>query len=186
MIPKEPGQADPGSARRFASTGAVAAALLCLALTAVVQEQLLFGTHWAGGVGSALWHWIIRRPVPIDVWYQLPAPIAKTAAGSLPAGVRQRAEPLIDWLASSDGLQQAETLRILPGQNDLTIDLYGIDESGCRRLLQATQAPSAMIDVIGVTAVDAELMPVPTQVSAEKQCERKTGFLRMIRRNDKH
>jgi hypothetical protein len=63
------------------------------------------------------------------------------------------------------------------------VDLVGVDEVGCRRILEATKVPSPPIDVIAVTAADPDLMPVPVPISDDKQCEKKTTFLRMISRS---
>ena len=185
MISDEPG-ADSKSSGGLASKPLVTGATFCLILLLLVQADLLIGTRRVGdgGIGRALWHWVLRRPPSEpDVWHQVSAPIAKTMLATLPANVRQRAAPVIDWLTRSDGIQRGEIARILLVQDDLTVDIYGIDETGCRRILAAASMPGPPIDVIGVSAADPDMRPAPTSNSDETQCGRKTGYLRMISRS---
>jgi hypothetical protein len=183
--PDEPGRGHPESLPGPLTARIVGGTLLCLVLLILIEGQLLLGTRRLadGGVGRALWNFIVHRQQPADpsaVWYQVSAPIAKASMDSLPAVIRARAEPAFDWLHKSGGLQRATIVRILLDGDDLTIDLYGGDEAACRLVLQATRRADGPINLIGVAGSSSDLMATPTGISDEKQCERRTSYLRMI------
>jgi hypothetical protein len=110
----------------------------------------------------------------------VPAPIAAARIHDLPADIATRARPVIDWLTGSRGLQQGETARILADQDNLTIDISGIDEIGCRRIMQATQSDSTKIKSIAVTGTLADMIPLPTNTHLEEQCSKATGYMRIV------
>jgi hypothetical protein len=159
-------------------------AIVLVVLLAGVQYELLFSTSPLddGGIGHALWRLLSHREQPAyppDQSYQVLGPIAKAMTSDLPADVRKRAEPVIDWLTRIDGIQRAELVQIHPRKDELSIDMVGIDEIGCQRIFAATRAEQSPIDLIAVTASDADFLRVPTGTSDDKQCEKRTAFLRM-------
>jgi hypothetical protein len=183
--PDEPGRGHPEYLPGSPNARIIGGTILCLVLLVLIEGELLLGTQRLadGGVGRALWNLIIHRRQPADpssVWYQVSAPIAKASMDGLPATVRARAEPVLDWLYDNRGLQRATIVKMLLDGDGLTIDLYGENEADCRLVLQATRAPDAPINRIAVAAADVDLMATPTSISDEKQCERRTNFLRMI------
>src|SRR5258708_4693224 len=140
----------------------LAGAMTCIALFAFVQIQLFRSTAALpdGGMGRALRQWIFHRQSPQSpaVWDQMPAPIAAARINDLPADIAARAKPVIDRLTESRGLQRGESVRILADQDNLTIDISGIDEIGCRRIMQATQSDSAKIKSIAVTGTLVDMI----------------------------
>lgn len=179
------GASDSESSCNLARVPTIVGMIVCLVLLLLVQRQLLFyTTPYPGGwgIGGALWQLVSRgrQPAEPDVWHQVSAPIAKTMMGGLSADLRQRAEPVIDWLASNDGIQRAEMARIMLAGGDLTVDLYGVDEVGCRRIMTAARMPAPPVDFIAVTGAGADMIAVPTTPADEKQCDRKTAYLRLV------
>jgi hypothetical protein len=184
MIPGKPVRPDIKSSGGLAATARLAGAMTCIALFAFVQIQLFRGTAALpdGGMGRALRQWIFHRQSPqnLAVGYQVPAPIAAARINDLPTDIAARAKPVIDWLTASRGLQRGEAARILADQDNLTIDISGIDEIGCRRIMQATQSEAARIKSIAVTGTAADMIPLPTNILLEEQCKKATGYMRIV------
>jgi hypothetical protein len=163
----------------------LAGSTLCIILFIFVQWQLLVGTTAApeGSIGSALWHWVVGGRVPQDgphVWYQVNAVIPKVAMAKLPANVAQRAGPVIDWLTGSGGLQRGSSARVLLDGDSLIVDVYNIDEIGCRRIMGAARAGRPPIDSIAVTATAADMIPVSANTPEDDQCSKGTSFIRTL------
>jgi hypothetical protein len=184
MIPGKPARLDVKSIGSLTGMAHLAGTMICVVLFAFVQIQLFRGTPALpdGGMGRALRQWIFHRQSPPSpaVWYQVPALIAAARINDLPADIAARAKPVIEWLTESRGLQQGDTARILAGQDNLTIDISGIDEIGCRRIMQVTQSDSAKIKSIAVTGTLADVIPLPTNIHLEDQCSKATGYMRIV------
>ena len=185
MIPGRPVRPDVDSSNSPTTMGNLAVVIACAALFVFVQVQLIWGIAAipGGGIGRALEQWMLRGQTPHGpvVSYQLPAPIAEARLNDLPADIAGRAKPVLDWLSETRGLQQGGSVRIFAENNSLTLDIYGMDEIGCRRIMQATRSGSARIDSIAVTATAAEMIPLPTSIPDEEQCKKATNFMRMVR-----
>jgi hypothetical protein len=185
MIPAEPAGPDAKSSGGLLAIAHFAGVMTCIALVAFAQIQLFRGTAALpdGGMARALRQLIFHRQSPPSpaVWYQVPAPISAARINDLPADVAGRVKPLIGWLTESRGLQQGEYARILAEQDRLTIDISGIDEIGCRRIMQATRSEAGWIDAIAVTGTTTDMISLPTSISLEGQCKKATGYIRMVR-----
>jgi hypothetical protein len=184
LIPGKSARPDVKSSGSLTSMAHLACAMICIALFAFVEIQLFQDTAALpdGGMGRALRQWILHRQSPQSpaIWYQVPAPIAAARINDLPADIAARARPVFAWLTESRGLQQAEAARILADQDYLTIDISGIDEIGCRRIMQAAQSETARIKSIAVTGALADMIPLPTNVHLEEQCSKATGYMRIV------
>jgi hypothetical protein len=184
MTAGKPARPDIKSIGSLTGMAHLAGTMICIVLFAFVQIQMFRGTAALpdGGMGRALRQWIFHRQSPPSpaVWYQVPAPIAAARIRDFPADIAARAKPVIDWLTESRGLQQGEAARILVDQDNLTIDISGIDEIGCRRIMQATQSDSARIKSIAVTGTLADMIPLPTNIHLEEQCSKATGYMRLV------
>lgn len=184
MIADGADASDSRSSRSPATVSAIGMTV-CLILLLLVQWQLFCtpkpGSPRLGGVFAQL---LLRGKSPSEPngWYQVSAPIAEAMMSSLPPDLRQRAEPVIEWLTGTDGIQRAEIVRMMRADGDLIVDLYGIDEIGCRRIMAATRGPERLIDLIAVASAASDVIFVPTTAAAEEQCDRKTAFMRMISR----
>jgi hypothetical protein len=181
----ESGVSDAESPRNPSGIPAAIGMMVSLALLLLVQWQLSHTPHpggrgLAGVVAQLVLHGL--RPSEPNVWFQVSAPIAKGMMSGAPPALRQAAEPVIDWLSGTDGIQRAELARIMHADGEFTIDLYGIDEIGCRRIMAATRMPEPWIASIAVTGAAADIIAVPTTAADEKQCDRKTAFLRLVSR----
>jgi len=180
----KPVRPDDRSFSSLTAVGDFIAIATIIALSALVTFQLLRRTAVTpdGGIGRALWHWVRdgRPPQSSAVWYQVPAPIAETRMNDLPANVAARAKPVLDWLIESGGLQHANAVKILLEQGSLDIDIYGIDEIGCRRIMGASRSEHPKVDLIAATSTAADMVPVPTTILDEEQCKKATAFMRMI------
>ena len=184
MIPRKPVRPDIKSSGSLTAMVHLAGAMTCIALFAFAQIQLFRGSAALpdGGMGRALRQWIFHRQSPQSpaVWYQVPTPIAAARINDLPADIAARATPVIDWLTESRGLQRGEAARILADQDNLTIDISGMDEIGCRRIMQATRSEPAEIESIAVTGAAADMIPLPTNILLEEQCKKATGYMRIV------
>jgi hypothetical protein len=175
---------DDRSFSSLTAIGNLVAVVIIIVSLASVTFQLLRRTAVTpdGGIGRALWHWVRdgRPPQSRAIWYRVPAPIAEARLGDLPANVAVRAKPVLDWLIESGGLQRGEFAKILLDQDSLDIDIYGIDEIGCRQIMRASRSDPPKVDLIAATSAAADMLPVPTSVLDEEQCKKATAFMRMI------